>query len=181
MFKKRLRNGGVNMAINNILTKLRGRDEVPVRRADWEPFRGFQSEMNRLFDDFFGDFALAPRWGMTTPQTAIFTPGIELSETEDDVILTAELPGMDKNDVNVEMDENALVISGEKKEEHEENKRNWHLREQSFGSFRREIPLPAAVEAGKAKASFKKGVLKVTIPKKEEAKKQRKTIDIATE
>jgi len=169
------------MAINNLLTKFRGRHDVPVRRAEWEPFRGFQSEMNRLFDDFFGDFSLAPRWQMPEHQTALFTPGIDLAETDDDVIVTAELPGIDKDDVNVEMDENAVIISGERREEREDKKLNWYVREQSYGSFRREIPLPVAVEGDKAQASFKNGVLKVTIPKKEEAKKQRKTIDIATE
>jgi HSP20 family protein len=169
------------MAINNLLTKFRGRNEVPVRRTEWEPMSGFQSEMNRLFDDFFSDFSLTPRWNAPARQMAVFSPGVDLAETDDDVIVTAELPGMDKGDVSVEMDGNTLVISGEKKEDREDKNRNWHFREQSYGSFRREIPLPAAVMDDKAKASFRKGVLSVTIPKKEEAKTKRKTIDIATD
>jgi HSP20 family protein len=167
------------MAINNLLTKFRERNDVPVRRAEWAPVNGFQSEMNRLFDDFFSDFSLAPRWGAPLRQMGAFSPGVGLSETDDEVIVTAELPGMDKGGVTVEMDGSTLVISGEKKDEREEKKRNWHYCEQSYGSFRREIPLPAAVMDDKAKASFKKGVLTVTIPKKEEAKK--KTIDIAVD
>ena len=167
------------MAINNLLTKFRERNDVPVRRTEWEPASGFQSEMNRLFDDFFSDFSLAPRWGAPLKQMGAFTPGVDLSETDDDVIVTAELPGMDKGDVTVEMDGGTLVISGEKKDEREDKNRNWHYREQSYGRFRRDIPLPAAVMDDKAKASFKKGVLTVTIPKKEEAK--RKAIDIAVD
>lgn len=169
------------MAINNLLTKFRGRNDVPVHRGELDPFRGFQGEMNRLFDDFFEGFSMMPSLYGAEGQSAMFSPGVDLSETDKDVVITVELPGMDKNDVSVEMDDEAITISGEKKEEREDKNRNWHFREQSYGKFRRVLPLPAAVNGDKAKASFKKGLLTVTVPKKEEAKVNRKTIDISTD
>ncbi|MFO7937761.1 MAG: Hsp20/alpha crystallin family protein [Kiritimatiellia bacterium] len=169
------------MAMNNLLTKFRGRNDLPARRAEWEPFRGFQSEMNRLFDDFFGDFPLEPGWYGGADQAVAFSPEVDLSETDKDIIVKVELPGMDKKDVSVELDDDVIVISGEKKEEHEDKNRRWHVREQSFGTFRRQIPLPSAVKDEKAKAAFRNGILTVTVPKDKEAEPQRKMIDITTE
>jgi HSP20 family protein len=88
---------------------------------------------------------------------------------------------MDEHDVTVELDDAALTIHGEKKEEHEEKGRNWFCREQSFGSFHRIVPLPSSVEGDKAKARFRKGVLTVTLPKREEARVNRKSVTIEAE
>jgi len=169
------------MEMPNFLTKFapRGRD-VPVRRAQWDPYRDFQGEMNKLFDDFFTDFSIAPRWSGFESETTMFSPGVDLSETDKEIKVSVELPGMDEKDVKVEMDDNTITISGEKKVEKEEKKRNWHFREHSYGSFRRSIPFPVAVNGDDAKASFRKGVLTVTVPKREEDKDNRKTIEIKT-
>lgn len=169
------------MAKHNFLTRFsRGGRDVPVRRAQWDPYRDFQGEMNRLFEDFFTDFSIAPRWGGLESETAMFSPGVDLSETDKEIRISVELPGMDEKDVKVEMDDNSITISGEKKVEKEERKRNWHFREQSFGSFRRSIPFPVSVDEDNAKASFKKGVLTVTVPKREEDMVNRKTVAIET-
>jgi HSP20 family protein len=167
------------MAIKDLVPKFgRGRDNVPARREDWDPFRDFQREMNRLFDDFFADVPLAPRWGERELPAAVFNPRIDVSETGKEVKVSAELPGMDEKDITVEMDDTAITVHGERKEETEDSGSNWHRREQSFGSFRRVIPLPATVDGGKAKARFKKGVLTVTVPKREAETARRKTIAI---
>jgi len=170
------------MEMPNFLTKFsRGGRDVPVRRAQWDPYRDFQGEMNRLFEDFFTDFAIAPRWSGSGSEAVMFAPGVDLSESDKEITVSVELPGMDEKDVKVELDESVITISGEKKVEKEEKKRNWHVREQSYGSFRRSIPFPVAVNGDLAKASFKKGVLTVTVPKREEDKVNRKTIAIETE
>jgi len=169
------------MKKTNMPAKLHGHSDVPVRGAGWLPFRGFQSEMNRLFDDFFGDFPMTHGLYQSGDQAVAFSPGVDLSETDKDVIVKVELPGMDKGDVSVELEDNTLMISGEKKEEHEDKNRHWHFREQTFGSFHRQIPLPVTVKEDKAKAAFRNGMLTVTIPKDKEAEPERKMIEITTD
>ena len=133
---------------------------------------------DRQFDDFFRGFGIVPTLAASEPGT--FTPDVNLSETDKEVKVVAELPGLDEKDVNVELDEDALVLAGEKKAEEEKKEDTWHRVERSYGSFRRVIPLPAEVEGEKAKASFKKGVLTVTLPKRAEAPSTKKTINITT-
>jgi HSP20 family protein len=170
------------MAIKDLVPRMRG-ERKPERRGE-EGLVSFQHEMNRLFDDFFhsvspfgaGETSLLPAW-----DRGAFAPAVNVSETEKEVRVSAELPGMDEKDVTVELDENAVTIKGAKKEEREEKGRNWHRIEHAYGSFHRVIPLPTEVKTDKAKATFMKGVLNVTLPKKEEAKGKRKTIEITTE
>jgi len=173
------------MSIRDLVPKFgNNRERALARRDEADPFRGFQREMNRLFDDFFSDFGLAPRWGSVErrdPGEAVFSPRVDVSETEKEVKLSTELPGLDEKEVTVEMDDAAITIRGEKKEEQESKGKNWFRRELSYGSFHRVIPLPATVDAGKAKARFKKGVLTVTIPKREEEQSERKTIQIESD
>ena len=170
------------MSIKDLVPRIhRGRERMPVRRGEIEPFHDFQRQMNRLFDDFFTDFPLAPRWGERGLATAGFTPRVDVSETDKEVKLAAELPGMDEKDITVEMDDAAITIRGERKEEREDKGKNWYTREQSYGAFHRIVPLPASVESGKATAAFKKGVLTITVPKREEAQAKRKAIKIETD
>jgi len=170
------------MAIKDLVPKFgRGRESVPARRGEWDPFRDFQREMNRLFDDFFTDFPLARRRGEGEGAALAFRPRVDVAETEKEVKVSAELPGLDEKDVSVDMDDEAVTIRGEKKEEKEEKGKNWHTREQSYGSFYRVVALPASVDGARAKARFKKGVLTVTAPKREEAQPKRKSIPIETD
>ena len=181
------------MSIKDLVPKFgRGRENVPVRRGEYDPFRDFQREMNRLFDDFFTDFplalhqgkhgaGLAPRWGERDLPSVAFNPRVDVSETDKEVKVSAELPGMDEKDITVEMDDAAITVRGEKKEEKEDKGKNWCRREQSYGSFHRVIPLPASVQGEKAKARFKKGVLTITVPKREEEQPKRKAITIESD
>ncbi len=100
-------------------------------------------------------------------------PPVDVVEDDDAVRVTAEVPGLDQKDFTVEVSENQLVIRGEKKAGHEERKRDYYYSECSYGSFSRSIPLPCEVDAGKAKARYKNGVLDITLPKTEEAKSKR--------
>jgi HSP20 family protein len=150
------------------------------RRDEGTGLVSFQREMNRLFDDFFRGFGLDRPWGVQETNLSAFTPRVNVSETDKEVRVSAELPGMDEKDVKVELDDASLAIHGEKKEEHEEKHRHWHRVEHTFGSFYRVVPFPAKVDGGKAKAKFQKGVLTVTLPKVEDEGSRRRVIEIET-
>lgn len=170
------------MSIKNLVPRFgRGRESSPARRDAADPFRDFQREMNRLFEDFFGEAPLAVRGDGPDWTPAVFVPRVDVSETDQEVKVSAELPGMDEKDIAVELQDNVLTIRGEKKSEQEEKDKNWYHREQSYGSFQRSIQLPADVDAAKAKAQFKKGVLTVAAPKRPEKQADRKTISVQAE
>lgn len=136
----------------------------------WEPVReldSLQGEMNRLFDTFFtngsGSNGRARRW----------VPAMDLVETEDALVLTADLPGLGREDVSIEVKDRTLVVSGERRTEHSEKAEGFHRVERSFGGFSRTLTLPDGVAADGIQADFDKGVLEVRIPKPEERKPHR--------
>ena len=137
------------------------RERLPVRREEQDPFPSFRQEMDRLFDEFFEGRALAP-WG---EEWTGFAPRVDVVETDREVKVTAELPGLDAQDVDVTVSHNTLTLKGEKKQEHEERREGYYRSERSYGSFQRTIALPGNVETDKADAAFDKGVLTVTFPK----------------
>jgi HSP20 family protein len=142
----------------------------------WEPVReitSLQSEMNRLFNTFFD----APTTGNGgTPRRWI--PAMDLVETEGDFVLKADLPGLTEEDVNIEVEENVLTVSGERKSEHEDKSEGYVRVERSYGSFRRSLTLPKGVDAEAVTANFDNGVLEVHIPKPEERKPRRVSISV---
>lgn len=163
------------MINNNLLSKRRSDKEI-VRREVQDPVLAIQNEMNRMFDRFFMDpFDMAL---MERPRMMEFSPRIDVSETDKEIKVSAELPGMDEKDIELRLERDALVISGEKKSESEEKGKNFHRVERSYGSFERVIPLTGEIEAEKVQAEFKKGVLMVTLPKPESALKQTRKINI---
>jgi len=170
--------GGDNMSIKDMVPRF-GRKPLPVRQEEADPYRDFQRQMNRLFDDFFGDFLPAERPDGPGWAPGAFVPRVDVAETDTEVKVTAELPGMDENDITVELQDGVLTLRGEKKSEQEEKGKNWFRREQSWGAFHRAIELPAGVEDDQAKAQFKKGVLTFTAPKRpeEQARRQRVAIE----
>jgi HSP20 family protein len=137
--------------------------------------------MNRLFNDMFDGWGLRP-FSEMEERLAAYQPSIDVSETAKAIKVTAELPGMEEKDVSVTLDEDALTISGEKKEETKEEDEKSYARETTYGSFQRVIPLTSKVDMDNVSASFKRGVLKVNLPKVpgEEPTKGKK-IEIATE
>lgn len=131
------------------------------------PFMGVGSlrkEMDRMLDRFF------EAREEETPGMGEWAPSIDISETKDAVVVKAEIPGMDPADVQVSLQENVLIIRGEKKQEKEEKDEHYHRLERSYGAFARSLRLPVAVEAGKVSAGFKNGLLTVTLPKAAGAK-----------
>jgi HSP20 family protein len=143
----------------------------------WEPVRELntiQSEMNRLFNTFFE--ASPPGNGGSALRR--WLPAMDLVETEDDFVLRADLPGLSEKDVNIELEDNVLTISGERRAEHEERKEGYYRVERASGSFSRSLTLPEGVDPDSVRASFDRGVLEVRVPKPEERKPRKVSIAV---
>jgi len=136
-----------------------GRDRNVARR-EWNPFTSLQREIDRLFDDFARG---VPTFGtLGTPE---LVPSIDVTETDKEIEITAELPGLEEKDVQINVADNVLTIRGEKKAEKEQKDNDYRLVERSYGSFARALELPAGVDPDAIKASIAKGVLRVIVPK----------------
>jgi HSP20 family protein len=139
----------------------------------WEPFRELvtmRDDMDHLFDVFFG----AP----TQVMEDLWRPSIDIEENNGNLMVRAEIPGMDKKDIKVVVKDDVLTISGERKREDETKDKTFHRIERSYGQFRRMIRLPAQVDADKVKATYKDGVLNVTLPKPESMKPKHIDVEI---
>jgi HSP20 family protein len=142
----------------------------------WEP-TPFATDFSRLFNSFFD-----------TPTTAApgsvarrWIPAVDLAETEGDYVLKADLPGLTEKDVHIELENNVLTVSGERKVESEETRKGFHRVERSYGSFTRRLTLPEGVDADAIKATVTNGVLEVRIPKPEAVKPRKVEITVGTE
>jgi HSP20 family protein len=156
------------------LRSLGRKSDVAV--TDNDPFAAFRREMERLFDSFGRDIG----WPAGDRRTAATAPSIDVSETDNELRIDADLPGVEEKDVDVAISDNVLTIKGEKKAEKEEKKKDFHLVERSYGSFSRSLTLPFAADPAKAKATFKNGVLSITLPKPPEVKAKAKKIAISS-
>ena len=154
--------------------------QTPSRyREEGDPFMTLHREMNRLFDDVFRGFDMAPFGSLGGMGRMASWPTVEVAETDHEVRVSAELPGMDQNDVEVLMNDGVLTIRGEKKSEVEDKERAFS--ERSYGRFERRLPLAWEVEEDKVNASFRNGVLTVTLPKSPKSSAQVKRIAINSE
>jgi len=167
------------MSIRDLMRK--GQSDDAARWQEDKSLFSFQRDMNRLFDDFFGEFNLVPARSANPGDINAFIPRINLAETDKEICITAELPGMDEKDVHLEVEEDSVTISGEKKVENEEKGKNWRRIEHSYGSFCRVIPLPVTIDTTRVAAKIKKGVLNVTLPKTEVTQPKKKTVEIKPE
>jgi HSP20 family protein len=144
-----------------------------VASGGGDPFNAFRREMDRLFESFGREV------GWPAAETgAAMAPSIDVSETESELKIEADLPGVDEKDLDLVISDNILTIKGEKKTETEEKKKDFHLVERSYGSFSRSLALPFAVDPNQAKATFKNGVLSISLPKPPEVKAKAKKIAI---
>jgi len=144
-----------------------------LRRREPESFfmRPFD-EMRRMMEDFW----MAPfgegRFGEN------FIPSVDVKEEDDQVIVAAELPGIDQKDIDVEVTQDSVRIAGEKRKEQKKEEKGYYHRETSYGAFERIIDLPAAVDEDKAEAEFSKGILTIKLPKSEQARSKRKKVEV---
>lgn len=132
--------------------------------APWNPLRELEQEMT----GFFGLKPYAYDW----------LPAVDFREEEDAYVLDAEVPGLEKDDLQIEVQDNAITLKGERKHEHEEKKEGYHRVERSYGRFERSFEVPGGFDGGKVEAKLENGVLHVTLPKREEAKPKHITVNV---
>ena len=166
------------MAIRDLIpwSRQENRLSAPVSaerdRGD-HPLLSLHREVNRLFDDVFRGFGAPPLGGF---ERSLAWPNVELGETDQEVRITAELPGLDERDVDITIEEGVLTLRGEKKSEVEDKDRGYT--ERSYGCFERRIGLPRGIERDKASATFRNGVLTITLPKSEAANENVRRIPV---
>ena len=144
----------------------------------WEPaaeLNTIQTEMNRLFNTFFDQSAGAGRGGVPTRR---WIPAMDLVESADHYILRADLPGLSDDDVNIQLEDNVLTISGERNAQHEQREEGYYRVERAFGSFARSLTLPDGVDPDGVQAHFDRGVLEIRIPKPEQKKPRQVQISL---
>lgn len=167
------------MALRDLLPWSRQENRLPVPvsaepyQRDEHPILSLHREVNRLFDDVFRGFA-APAFGAF--DRAIAWPHVELGETDKDIRVTAELPGLEEKDVDISLEDGVLTLRGEKRSDVEDKDRGYS--ERSYGRFERRIGLPKGIDRDKASATFRNGVLTVTLPKTEAANENVRRIPV---
>ncbi len=172
------------------------RDKVEVKRSQEiekkaaaraarslsDPLLGLRQDIDRVFDSYFRGWPGLRDFGVGFPSglAAIdLSPDVDIAETEKAYKIAVELPGLDDKDIEVSLSDDLLTVSGEKKTEREESKKDYYLSERRYGSFKRSFRLPAEIEAGKITAEMDKGVLSITLPKSASAKRKQHKIEIA--
>ena len=166
------------MKVKDLIPWDLGKHEAEQPREAAHPIRALQSDINRAFEDFWQTFNFPTTRLWDSGFTAAAVPSVDVRDTEKEVEVIAELPGMEEKDVEVTVAEGALVISGAKKYEQEKQDKGYLLRERSFGRVERVVPLPDGLDLDSAKATFKNGVLTVAIPKTKEAQAAVKRIAV---
>ena len=144
----------------------------------WEPFRHMltlQDRMNRMFDESYRGRSASDDWALG----GTWAPAVDIYEHEGNIVLTAELPGVDPKDVDVRVENNVLTLRGERKWSDDVERESYHRVERAYGSFTRSFTLPSVVDTDKIKADFKDGMLKLVLPKREEAKPKQISINVA--
>jgi HSP20 family protein len=157
-----------------------------TKASDWQPFEALRNQVDRLFHDFQTGFLQAPSYRSLLDIEPFWrrdfgfnvTPAIDIVEKDKAFEVTAELPGLDVKNIDLQLSDNVLTIKGEKQEEKEETAKDHYISERRYGSFRRSLQVPDSIDTNKIEASFKGGVLTVTLPKSPDAQKNQKTIPV---
>jgi HSP20 family protein len=140
--------------------------------APFKDFERMRRQMDRLWDSFF-EGGLRRR-----TEEREWLPSLDVAETKNEIVVKAEVPGMDPKDIDISLSDGMLTIKGEKKQEREEKEADYHLVERSYGSFSRSVQLPTEVQSDKINASYKDGILRISLLKSEEAKKKEVKIKV---
>lgn len=176
-------------------TKRKSKAKKSIAKAGeiMTPLATLREEVDNLFERFAEDWPSLPRLfgeGWTFPAADVeklvkfpsleLTPRVDVSESDDAYDIAVELPGMTEKDIELTLSDDSLTVKGEKKEEREEKKKNYHVRECSYGSFQRTFRVPSGVDHNKVKAAYSKGVLNISLPKTEVAKNSKRSIQVKT-
>lgn len=165
------------MQIRDLIPWSRDRKDAAGQQQEGSnPLLTLQRDINRVFEDFWSRFDRSE--AVSNGSLSASEPRTDLSEADDVVEVSIELPGMDEKDIEVDVSDDVLTIRGEKKSEREEKRKGYYLAERTFGGFYRRIPLPPGVDSEKAAAQFRKGVLTVTLPKTPEAQEKVRRIPV---
>jgi HSP20 family protein len=163
----------------NAISKAQKEKQAMTVLTRWEPFREvatLQDRMNRLFRETYNQSSQDESLTSST-----FAPAVDVYEDEHTVTLKVEVPGIDEKDIDIRLENNTLTIHGERKIEKEEKEENYRRVERQYGAFTRTFTLPPTVDAERVSATYDKGVLKVSLPKKAEAKPKQIKVSIGTE
>jgi HSP20 family protein len=166
------------MAIRDLFPSLWRGDATAVGREKEMPLYNLQVEMNRAFDDFFQGVDVMP-FTAVDEYAGKFSPAIDIAENDTEIVVTAELPGLDKKDFELLVTDGALTIKGEKREEREDKGKGYRYVERGYGYFSRVIPLPPGIDTQAVDAKYTNGILRITLPRKAPAKSGEKRISIA--
>jgi HSP20 family protein len=167
------------MNMKDLIPWNRTENKTPALYRDADPFMALHREVNRLFDDVFRGFdafGMGRFPSLATNRTGWGWPTVEVSDTEKEIRVTAELAGLDEKDVEITLDDDVLILRGEKRSENEDKGRQFS--ERVYGQFERRIPLGTEVVEDRVEARFKNGVLTITLPKTERAQSKTKRIAI---
>jgi HSP20 family protein len=174
-------------------TKRKSKAKKPVAKAGeiMTPLATLREEIDNIFDRFSEDWPSLPslfgkRWTYPIANlerrfklpTLEITPRVDVSETDNAYEIAVELPGMTEKDIELTLSDDSLTLTGEKKIEREEKKKNYHVSERSYGSFQRTFRVPSGVDNSKVDAAYSKGVLKISLPKTEAAKESKRSITV---
>lgn len=167
------------MSVRDLMPRNRGSSQAPTvyRGDDLDPFLSLHRNVNRLFDEMFRGFDTPSVFGRMTPRSGAW-PSVEFSETDKEIRVTAEMPGLEEKDVEVLLEDGVLTLRGEKKSETEDKDRQFS--ERFYGRFERRLALGREVEEDKVAATFRNGVLTVTLPKTEKAQANARRIAISS-
>lgn len=165
------------MSIRDLIAGSRGSDQAPsiYRSGEMDPFMSLHRDVNRLFDEVFRGFGTPSLFGRMSGRNEAW-PNIEISETEKDIRVAAEVPGLEESDIEVLLEDGVLTLRGEKKSETEDTDRQFS--ERCYGRFERRLAIGREVDEDNVSAAFKNGVLTVTLPKTEKAQAKTKRIAI---
>ena len=153
------------------------RKDLAPRYSD--PFSSLRAEVDSLFDSFMGGLpAFSGMFGASGGRGFTLNPHVDVRETDKEIVVEAELPGIEEKDISLDLKDGVLTIRGEKKHEHDQEKENYRMMERRYGSFQRSLRLPDTVDQDKVEASFDNGVLKIKVPKRPEAIGKQHTIPI---
>jgi HSP20 family protein len=166
------------MQISDLIPWRRDKEKRPANESQngSNPLVSLQRDINNVFEDFW--HKVENGWSGRSDVVGMFGPSTDVTETEKSVDVSIELPGMTEKDIDISLSNDAMTIRGEKKIEHEEERKGVYMSERSYGSFYRTVPLPAGVDSDKADATFKNGVLTVSLPKTPEAQAKVKHIPV---
>ena len=162
------------MPIRDLIPIKKGQRSGSVRRESLHPIDQFRQDMNDIFNHFFSDTGLDP----FSDERHSFSPCLDIRETDKEYIVECELPGMDEKDIDLTLSDDILTIRGEKKQQVRDENGDYYCLERSYGRFERNLPLPEDADADHIDASFKKGILKLRVPKNQKTQPKAKKITI---